>query len=233
MPLWFLLACNGNDGTTDTGPSIVYPTSTEVLFYEGHGGETGRSLGVGVFAQAFALIEDLGYTVVEEEDDLGDPSAYRAVFLVDSGVNGAVVFNYDAVQALLGALEAGTRLVIVTSYDNCDAPSLNRLLDDLEVPIQITASPVEPNDVVDLDAQGDIQLLRDVERIYLRDPCGIEVDGAEAFLYDGRDVFGAFYRVGYGGDVVVIGDYNFMDDTELLDDVDNATLVRNLVQVGP
>ena len=232
--LW-CLACKGGEESAapvDTQPDgITYPTQERVLLYDGHGGEPGDSVGTGgtKLFEAFVLSE-YGWTV-DRRSSLGEPEKFRLIVLMDPGIKDPVGWSDDNASALKAAMKTGTRVAILTSPGNCAGPTINPLLEKLGVEMRLAGS----NNPAAIIAEGipGTQLSQGVGEVYLSAPCLVEAHGAEVFLFQDRDGYAAVERPLWAGDVVLIGDYGWMDDTDQLDLGDNRNLVRRLVEVDP
>ena len=237
---WVLvLACTGggdDSGQTvdsDPGTETVYPTGDRVLLYTGHNGADGSSSGVGEFDESAQWVKDTYGWNVSSRSDLSDPTQYRVMVLVDSGVDGTRSFGEDIVADILVGLEAGVRLVTVVSPENCAGESLNPLLEDLGVSARYSGSGSVPAKVSAVGPSRLTQLSADVTEARFIEPCFVESNGATVVFADDRDVLVTQEQVGDGGDVIVMGDYTWFDDSGHAEDADNRVLMGNLVEVDP
>ena len=236
MLMLLTLAClegESEDSVVDTEPTeITYPTAQAVMVYVGHGGVSGDQSGNGGWSEAEQAIEtEYGFDV-EERSSLGDLTQFRTVFMVSPGEEEDVTLGANAVADVQAGLDAGTRLVIMAGVDNCEGRAINTLLEDLGAPMRLTGE-VAAGPVL-ADAGSGLQMSKDItEGVLLSTPCAVDIAGADAMLNEVRDIYGAVWRGGWGGDVVLIGDHRFADDTGKLSNRDNQRFVFNLVEVDP
>lgn len=236
--MWMLLtlACTSDDtqdSVVDTQPTeITYPSAQSVLLYQGHGGVSGDQSGNGAWSEAAeAITAEYGFAV-EERGSLGDLTQFRAVFMMSPGEQEDVVLGENAVADVEAGLVSGTRLVILAGQDNCESRAIVSLLEDLGAPMRLTGE-LASGPVLTTAASSE-QPGKDLEDgVLLSTPCKLETNGADPLLADGRDIYGAIWRPGWGGDIVLLGDHRFADDTGKLANRDNLQFVLNLTEVDP
>ncbi len=232
-----LLACTGSADNEDSTPvdtqpdSITYPTQDRVLFYHGHGGEPGDSVGNGGSDLAEAFISSEYGWQAERRDNLGEPEKFRAIVLMDPGVKQPFAFQDDDVGKLQAAMRGGTRIAILVSAQNCAGETINPLLEKLGVGVRLNGESA-PGTVISESMPG-TQMTGGVSTVYLNVPCKVVPDGGETLLIDDRDAYAVAERPGWGGDVVVVGDYGWADDTDQLDLGSNSAFLGRLVEVDP
>ena len=237
-----LTACFGakDDGPvgTDSAPTddsvaqdIVYPTQDKVLFYDGHGGEPGESSGRGSTDDIEAWIASEYGFGVEARDNLGEPAKFRAVFLVDPGAREPYSWQEDDVALLNDALEVGTRVVIVVDVGNCAGATVNGLLEGLGANARLVGDNSETTEIIEPGIEH--QVTAGVGEAFFQEPCVVEVNGSDPLFTVSRYTYMTAERPGWGGDVVVVGDYSFLDDTGKYENGDNLALIGNLVEVDP
>ncbi|HJN77427.1 MAG TPA: hypothetical protein QGF58_26115 [Myxococcota bacterium] len=240
MFIW-LCACIGSedDSTVESGGEdstpvehdIVYPTQNKVLFYDGHGGEPGESSGRGDSDDMEDWIGEHYGFAVEARDTLGTPSKFRAVFLMDPGSREPYSWQEDDVALLTDAMEAGTRIIVLVDVGNCVGSTVNPLLEQLGASARLVGDNSETTEIIPATAGS--QITEGVGDVYLQEPCIVEVNGTTPLFTSSRYTYGTAERPAWGGDVVVIGDFSFIDDTGKYDNGDNLTLIGNLVEVDP
>ncbi|MCB9762375.1 MAG: hypothetical protein H6739_21440 [Alphaproteobacteria bacterium] len=236
MIVWtLLLACWGKDEPVDDSadtqpPEQVWPDQDRVLFFYGMGGRPGSSSGDASTDQAQAWIEEAYGWPTSSRDTLGEPENFRAILMMDPGANEGG-FSQGQVDNLQVAMEQGTRVVIFANQQTCNGDVANGLVEALGAPMRLNGDV--RSGVAILPATSGYQPTDGVTEVYFPDPCVVETNGADPLVAEGRDVYAAAYRPAYGGDVVLIGDYNWMDDTGRLTTSDNTALLGNLVEVEP
>ncbi|MFT5584573.1 MAG: hypothetical protein ACI9VR_002158 [Cognaticolwellia sp.] len=235
LMLWTLACFKGEveDSVVDTeATEITYPTAESVLLYQGHGGMSGDQSGNGGWRNAAEAITSQYGFAVEERSSLGNLSQFRTVFMISPGQKEDVVLGANAVADVQAGLDAGTRLVIMAGQDNCDGRAINTLLEDLGAPMRLTGKVATAP--VLTDPGSGLQMSKDIdEGVLLSTPCLVETNGADVVLFETREIYAASWRGGWGGDVVLIGDHRFADDTGKLGNRDNLQFVFNLVEVDP
>jgi hypothetical protein len=221
---------DSGDSTTDSQEfKVLVPTQTGVLFYHGHGGENGTASGEAAWDDAATALEGEGWTVTRR-DTLGDTTAFRMIVLLDPGHYDDLSFGPGAVELLEDALSTGTRIVLTTSALTCAANSPSGLLSELGMGMALTGSPAgEP--IVTEPGSTTHPAVEGVGTVLLSDPCSFTTSGAEPLLFGERDVFSAAERHPLGGDVVVVGDQRFADNTKL-PQRDNLQFLLNLAAVA-
>lgn len=230
------LACFGggkedSNLAVDTQPdSITYPTQDRILFYDGHGGEPGDSVGNGGSNIIEAWLNSQGYNA-ERRDNLGEPEKFRLIMLMDPGVKEPYAFQDADVEKLQVAMKTGTRIGIVMSNKNCEGTTINPLLEKLGAEMRLTGENA-PTTLI-TNAVGGDQMTEGVSEVYLGTPCTVETNGAEPLLIIDRDTYAARERPGWGGDIVMVGDFSWMDDTDQLDVGDNRLFMQRMAEVGP
>lgn len=230
-----LLACTGGDAqdsVADTTPTeITWPSSNRVLVYQGHGGVSGDSVGNGGWNQVVEELNAAGFEA-ETRSSMSDASAYRAVFFISPGQQEDVILGDNTVASIQAGLEAGTRMIVLAGEDNCDSRAISTLLSDLGAPMSLTG---ESSSVPVLaQAQPGNQLAKGIEEgVLLSNPCTIDKGDADAELSVDRDLVAVSWRPGWGGDVVLVGDHRFADDTGRWENRDNLRFVLNLAEVDP
>lgn len=240
--LWLvLMACASNKGeaftpvddsapaSDDTGPQ-VWPEQAKVLFYYGSGGRRGGSTGEGGTSAAQQYLEDRYHWHTNSQDELGEVGNYRAVFLMDPGWNGGS-FPVEDADKLLAAMELGTRVIVLTSPETCADGLANAVMEGLGVPQRLAGTAVEGER--SLTPSVAHQVTEGLTSVVLSAPCTVEAGSATALFGDADGAYAAAWRPGRGGDVVLLGDYNFLDDTGLSASADNLALLANLAEVSP
>lgn len=241
MLIW-LIACFGSkddDAATDSGTEdstpeehdTVYPTQEKVLFYDGHGGEPGESSGRGSTDDIEGILETEYGWAIEARDNLGDPSKFRAVVLMDPGAREPYSFQDEDIALLTDALEVGTRVIVLVDVGNCAGDTVNGLLEGLGAGARLIGDNSDTTEIIEPSQEH--QITEGVGEVFLQEPCVVEVNGSTPLFTSGRFTYGTTEQPGWGGDVVVIGDYSFLDDTGKYDNGDNMALIRRLVEVDP
>ncbi len=122
-----------------------------------------------------------------------------------------------------------------------DAPSQLPRLEQTSlsyVPFTTSVTVQDPTgEVMDATIASGHPIIRDVSGLKLFGPCKVDPDGAKTLVsrdIDGdRRVYAAVERPGTGGDVVIVGDFQFFDDTNGIIWEDNEAFIDNLAAVAP
>lgn len=229
---------SGTGDADDTGElqPITYPSGDRILMYTGHGGYEEDTTGKGGlddvdarWKAAFGWNTDLFSSLPE------DLSPYRAIFLVAPGSDRDAEFEQATVQQLKQALQAGSRIVILGEKSMCNASGVADLLDKLGTGITFTGEDAGENRLIDADSlTSELQVNEGVEVFRYKEPCWVDPgSGTSVGREDSRNHLGAVERPGRGGDVVVMGNFEFLDDGGLLEYGDNGVFADNLVKVEP
>ena len=242
---WLLatMACGFEpmDTGTDTGTDtvdrgdpvdvIVYPTAgmKRVLLYHGHGGQELKPRG--------GIVETWraeGWEVRPDDQFPSDLKPFRLIVFTAAGTDSSTPFTEGQIISLTSALERGTRLVFLQEDSKCVTDNVSALLDALAIPMAFdqplpTSTPA-PQSFSTVAA--DTQLMSDVAAMSLADPCGLTVGGSWMLRSDDSVPLVSAYRPGTGGDVVLIGDTDFLKDGALYED-QNLIFAQNLAKVLP
>jgi len=225
----------GGDDTAELRP-ITYPSGNRMLMYTGHGGFPGDGTGKGVYDEVDARWKTAYGWNTDIKDALPeDLSPYRTIFLVGPGYDGDQTFEDTDVQVLNQALARGTRLVIFGEKSMCESSSVAELLTALGVGMSFTGEAADANRLIDADSiTSDLQITEGVSSFRFKEPCWVEPGSGVSFgRDDDRNHLGAVERPARGGDVVMIGNFEFLDDGGLLEHGDNGVFSDNLVLVEP
>ncbi len=203
MIAWMaVLACSGTGDDSggqvdsDPGTDIVYPTGDRVLLYTGHNGEGGSNSGVGEFDGSAQWVKDTYGWNVSSRTDLADPTQYRVMILVDSGVDGSSTYGDETVSTIQEGLAAGVRLVTVVSPENCAGTTFNALFEDLGIATRYTGTGSTPAKVSAASPARTVQLTSEVSEARFLEPCFLEANGATVLFADDRDVLVTVERIG-------------------------------------
>ena len=241
LPLCFLVCgCSSAEyvpiETGDSGsaePETVYSDGDRILLYYGNGGDSGRSDGVGKVEDIDAHWKSTYGWNTDWRDNLeGDLTAFRMIGIMGAGYEEAIPFASETVALLQAALDRGTRLLIVTETENCAATTINPLLEALGAPMRFNGDGEQIYKVILPEYIATHQTTEGVESLWLSDPCYLDLNGAETVAEHEGDVLVAAYRPNNAGDIIVVGDYEFFDDSGNLDREDNKVFANRLVELS-
>ncbi|MFH1468806.1 MAG: hypothetical protein ABIO70_30740 [Pseudomonadota bacterium] len=238
-----LPACHREEEPVDTTPpedtapeGPVYPTGDRILLYTGHGGATpSGSGGFGSFDDIDAHWKDLYGWNTDVRDSLGDDlSSYRLVGLMAPGLNGGGTFSVEEIDLLEHARRRGTRIAIFNEVDNCDTNVIGNLLENWGILPRFSGEGVDEFSMVAASFIGQEQMTEGVDEMRFSDPCFVEANGAPYVVsWEGNHIVAKDQPLGWGGEVVLIGDLEILDDTENYNLADNLVFDENLVKVEP
>ncbi len=251
--LAFLAACGGGKGDTaapagDGGAAgdgggdgggetpITYPDGRRILLYNGHGGYPGDAYDKGVFEQVDARWKErFGWNTDVRDYFADDMSDYRMVGLVAPGATAPHTWSDEDVAVLQGVLDQGARLVVFGDYAMCADENLPGLLAALGVDIRFTGESADQYMVItSASVNSQAQPTAGVSDLRFKEPCWVDPTGGDMLVRDDDgNVIAAMQRPGNAGDVLLIGDFQFMDDGGYLDYGDDARFADNLVIVDP
>jgi hypothetical protein len=241
--LFWLLACVGGGPETgmppgDTGgsdPPLVVSDGTRVLLHSGNQGHPAEGSGVGSFSLLDSFVtEELGYNLDERSVWPENLHEYRLIGLVGPGSTGPSEFSPDDVATLQAALDQGSRLAIFGDSAMCADAGVAQLLADLGSTLRFTGEGADENQVIGVDStHPDHAIVDGLSDLTMRSPCWIDPGLGDRLLLDvDRNILAAVDRPGWGGDVVLIGDFELFDDSGSLGDGDHKALFANLTALG-
>jgi hypothetical protein len=245
LPLALLCACPPEDtdsepddtvpGDSDTGPILpVYPDGERILLFHGHGAPPEDESGWGRFDGVDAHWKDTyGWNADYRDYIPDDLSDYRAAFFIAPGFTGEEDFTADELTRLRAALDVGTRMIVLNERDGCGNHTPNALLQGLGSSLAYTGDGQQLYQTAETDLITPHQITAGVGMIKFRDACWVDVGEGQGLVEYQRDAMVAVERPGAGGEVVVIGDFEFLDDSGPREWADNAVMADRLVEIDP
>jgi hypothetical protein len=222
------------EDTAPEGP--VYPTGDRIMLYTGNGGLAGAgSNGFGQYDDIDAHWKERFGWNTDVRDSLGDDlTPYRMVGLMAPGIYGGSNFTVEQIDLLEAARRKGTRVVVFNEVGNCDANIIENLLENWGVRPRFTGEGTDEFQMLDTDFIATDQMTTGVSGLRFSDPCFINDNGAPYIVHNqGDHIVVKDQPLGWGGEVVLIGDIEFLDDTGNYDLADNLIFAENLVVVDP
>ncbi len=241
LPL-FALACEkpepiDTSPPEDTAPEgPVYPTGDRIMLYTGNGGLEGASSdGFGQYDDIDEIWKDSFGWNTDVRSSLGDDlTDYRMIGLMAPGIYGGSNFDMEQIDLLEGARRKGTRIVVFNEVDNCDSNIISNLLDNWGIRPRFTGEGTDEFQMLDTDFIANDQMTEGVGELRFSDPCFINANDAPYLVHnEGNHIVVKDQPLGWGGEVVLIGDLEFLDDTQNYDLGDNLQFAKNLVVVDP
>jgi hypothetical protein len=222
------------DADTDTDTDTVEPiapSGDRALLYYGNGGFEPDGANKGLFEDVDARWKDqFGWNTDHRNSWSGDLEAFRMIGIVGS----TEPFDATQIADLQAASARGTRIVYFADRASCGDPDVAQLLSDLGSTMGLTGSSADQNQIVQTDAytSGHPITAALTQTLRFKEPCFVDPTGGSAIVRDNNSsVLVGVQRLDTGGDVVVVGDFQFMDDGGYLDHEDNGLLADGLVLV--
>lgn len=220
----------GTDADTDTVEPIA-PAGDRALLYYGNGGWAPDGFDKGSFEAVDTRWKDqFGWNTDHRDAWSGELEAFRMIGIIGS----TEPFDATQVADLLAASARGTRIVYFADRASCGDPDAAQLLSDLGSSMGLTGDSADQNQVVQTDAytSGHPITAGLTGTLRFKEPCFVNPTGGNAVVRDSDSgVLLAVERLETGGDLVVVGDFQFMDDGGYLDHEDNGLLADGLVLV--
>ena len=236
------MSCGKHDEDTgptvplDTGPDeIVYPQGDRILVYKGHGGVTGKDSGWGQIDDIDEHWKEKYGWNTDWRDTFGDdPTQYRLIVFMDPGAWGDASWTDDELDLLRGAMAQGTRMLVLTEQGDCNPSPVEELLEGLGAPMRFTGEGADEYSTREASYIATHQATEGVHDIYLSDPCFLDTNGSTYLMVDvDGNVLATVYRPGMGGDVVAVGDFEFLDDDPAGNNNDYLEFADRLAEVIP
>jgi len=233
------------DADADADADVTYPTDdmNNILLYSGHGGPDGLDpYNWGVFNSIIPnhWQDDHNWFAYWQPalPETGDFTYYRMIGLMGPGSTAQPAFGEPDIIKLRRTLDSGTRIVLFADRESCNNTATDGLLEGLGVTMRLRGDGAGTRLLVeDAEVKSGHQITKGVSSVYFVDPCYISKGDATALITWEREgdnrVLAAVERPGNGGDVVIIGDFQILDDSGNFYQADNHTLVDNLATIVP
>lgn len=227
----------GADDNFDPFSEITYPEGSEILVYTGHGGvdgDGGAPGGVETISTHWS--NTYGWKVRIKDIIPTKLDKYRAIIMMAPGAEDEVPFSLDLANQFRDAMANGTRIIILADYDSCGSSAVNNLMDLMGMSLRYSGQASDPNVVIQVDAFNfNTQITTGLAALRFNDPCYLDPGGSGELLFATEDnqTVGVVQRLLVGGEVAIVGDFRFLDDTGYLDYDDNRQLADNLVNIEP
>ncbi len=239
----FAIACEKPE-PVDTAPVIedtapegpVYPDGDRIMLYTGNGGLAGAgSSGLGQYDDIDAhWKEKYGWNTDVRSSLDSDLTQYRMIGLMAPGIYSGSNFTVEEIDLLEAARRKGTRIVIFNEVGNCGSNIIANLLDNWGVRPRFTGEGTDEYQMLDTDFIGTDQMTEGVSALRFSDPCFIAANDAPYVVHnEGNHIVVKDQPLGWGGEVVLIGDIEFLDDTGNYGLADNQVFADRLVEVDP
>ncbi len=224
----------GDETDTTEEPAPVYPDGDRILLYHGHGGPEEEDSGWGRFDLVDTHWKDVyGWNTDYRSYFPSDMEDYRAVFFIAPGYTGEETFSGKDLTLLRAALEQGTRMIVLEEKDGCALQSPNALLEGLGATMRFSGSGLGEYQTATIEDLTEHQITSGVASIKFRDACHIDAADGLPLARHNDEYLVAVERVGAGGEVVLIGDFEFLDDSGPREWAMNGLLADRLVEIDP
>ena len=223
----------GTFGQDTSPPEITYPRGDRILIHTGHGGEEGNDNGWGQFEGIDEFWKETYGWNTDWRDSLGDDlSSYRMVAFASPGAVEESPFSDDELELLRSAMDDGTRMLVMVEVGHCATETVNQLLEGLGVSMRFQGDAAQEYQVMEATGIATHQLTQGVETLAFSDPCYVEPGDGQAVVQFETSAMVATERPGNGGDVVAVGDFEFLDDSGSHYG-DYLVLAQRLAEVDP
>lgn len=225
---------HGDDTSdSDDDTAIVYPSGERVLLFYGHGGAVAEGNGWGRFEDiATHWQKNFGWETDWSSTLSGDILSYRLIAFLGQGLDGGSEFDAATVEKFQSAMEAGARILILTEVDNCGSEILNKLMADLGVSLRLNGDGAQEYRVVEASRIVNHQSTDTVVALEFSDPCYVDPGSGQGLVFDSENAMVAAERPGHGGEVMVVGDFEFLDDSGSMKEADNLAFADQLAMVS-
>ncbi|MBO86772.1 MAG: hypothetical protein CL927_15585 [Deltaproteobacteria bacterium] len=230
-------ATSGTTANTDDSVEAIYPTDSQnrALLYYGSGGfEPDFSKG------KFDAFDTHIYNTFEWNTDHRDQwtedlSAYRMVGLLALGHTDDTPLDEAQVDDLRAALANGTRIVFFGDRESCDSTVMADTLAQLGSTMSFLGGAADQNMRIDATDLGSHQVTEGLSTVIFKEPCWVNPGSGTRVVAHAGNILVAAERPATGGDILVIGDFQVIDNSGYLDDpsADNTAFAERLVTVDP
>ena len=217
--------------TASSSTDIIYPNGQSVWLFDGIGGCSIGGGGTCEYNQSKALLMDAGWQV-DYASSWRALDPYRLMVMLAPNITGSGQLTNAEIEDIKSGLSTGLRLVITAENSLCESSAVRMLLDALGASIAFTGEALDANRIIEVNSLTNHQANSNASRYLMIDPC--MVDAPENIFADSEGrVYGGAERLDNGGEIILIGDSDFFDDSGYLSEADNSTLIKNLAWIDP
>jgi hypothetical protein len=225
---------DGPDSGDTTAEGVPIPSGERILLFHGAGGPDPDEDGWGRFDVADARWKDAYDWNADYRDAIPeDLSDYRAIFFLSPGYTGEASFDPADLDRLSNALAAGTRMIVTAEREHCGEAALTELLEGLGTTLRFSGDGQGAYQIAEVEEVSPHQATAGVSTLRFRDPCWVDMGEGDRLVRYREDLIVAVEQVGRGGEVFVIGDFEFMADGDAGGWADNALFSDRLVEIDP
>ena len=124
-------------------------------------------------------------------------------------------------------------MIVLQEKDGCATHTPNDLLEGLGSSLRFTGDGLGDYQVAEIDQIGAHQITEGVDALRFRDACYLDFGEGEYLARYNDEIMVAVDRPGAGGEVVAIGDFEFMDDSGPREWAKNGLMADRLVEIDP
>jgi hypothetical protein len=220
---------------TDEPPS----NRDQVWLYTGHGGTdsadpNGRGGLAGITSHWTS--EGFSTSVLSTLPEIDLMATPRLLVFAGPGSQSSGSFGPLDVRKIETLLESEARIAFFV--ESCNNPHLNTVLSQLGVGIQVSDMDGPHNEtILDASLHESHALTADINTLHLTDPCRLEVSTATILAHREneatQELFMAAEHPSMGGEVIVVGDLQLIDDFGMLNQADNRSFASALADHDP
>ena len=168
--------------------------------------------------------------------DVREMDRPRMLVLAAPGSSSQVRFEPLDVRKIELFLESDGLLALY--IDECTNPHINTLLSTLGMEIQLSTESEQTASIVqDADIDDASTLVAGIDNITLIEPCRLVVRSGTSLVFSdraaGAEVYVASGRPDVGGEAIVLGDFQLIDDSGYFPEDDNKAFASRLAARTP
>ena len=211
----------------------------DIWIYTGHGGAgVANPAGRGGLAsiQDHWQNDGASTTVLSELPDIGQMAQPKLLVLAAPGIRTPLAFGALDVRKIETFLESDGLLAIY--IESCVNPHLDTLMSQLGLGIQMSSIMGGSDELVhNAVLHASSPFTTGIERLSLNAPCRLTVSTATVLASieqsAGSEVFIASGPTNYGGEAIVLGDLQLIDDAGHLEEADNRLFASGIASRVP
>ena len=228
-----------SESQSETEPDAPPPERKDVWIYTGHGGlgvasANGRG---GIEAvQNHWRGEGWNTVVMSELPDIEEMDQPRLLVLAAPGSRTQVRFESLDVRKIERFLESDGLLALYV--DSCSNPHFNTLLSSIGLGMQLSGDSNQSAFIVrNAEVDSASALVSDIEKVTMMEPCRLSVNRGTSLVYSEvgsiTEVYVASGNPDAGGQAIVLGDFQLVDDAGYFTEADNKAFASRLAERTP
>ena len=225
--------------SNDPAEPTPEPERTDIWIYTGHGGLSVAAInGRGGSESVQSHWSGDGWTtkVIAELPSIEEMGRPRLLVFTAPGSRTQVRFEPLDIRKIERFLESDGLLALYV--DTCSNPHFNTLLSNIGMDIQLSSEANNSSTVVrNAQVHSSADLVAGVERVTMMEPCRFTVRRGTSLVFSEVDsethVYVASGTPNAGGQVIVLGDFQLIDDAGYFEETDNKVFASILAQRTP